>query len=175
MFSSDYLRFYVEDMLPRHSFGAFDNWDVGTIEIRPGALRPFDGNRSNALGIQCYLMDQPNEGLWIKLNEIPDFADTHAFHVDTIGGDGELNHAYITFLGEGVIELRLEGRALDSEHVYTADRSQWGRPKAPQEVRYIGVQDEDEVIPENVYDSEEWDMDAEDGSEDDSEDGSEDD
>jgi hypothetical protein len=37
------------------------------------------------------------------------------------------------------------------------------------------VQDEDEVIPENVYDSEEWDMDAEDGSEDDSEDGSEDD
>ena len=165
MFSSDYLRFYVEEMTPEDAFDAIDDWDVGTIEIRPGAMKLYDEDSNDDIGIECHLMDQPIEGLTIRLDEIPIFGDEDVYRVDAIGE--ECTTAYITFLGEGVIELRLEGRALDAEHVYTADRSQWGRPKAPQEVRYIGVQDEDEVIPENVYDSEEWDMDAEDGSEDD--------
>ncbi|KAH6848585.1 hypothetical protein B0T12DRAFT_192005 [Alternaria alternata] len=160
MFSSDYLRFYVEEMTPEDAFDAIDDWDVGTIEIRPGAMKLYDEDSNDDIGIECHLMDQPIEGLTIRLDEIPIFGDEDVYRVDAIGE--ECTTAYITFLGEGVIELRLKGQALDAD-------------SAPQEVRYVGVQDEDEVIPQDVYDSEEWDMDAEDDSEDDSEDGSEDD
>ncbi|CAN9314149.1 unnamed protein product [Alternaria sp. RS040] len=119
MFPSDYLRFYVEEMTPEDAFDTMDDWDVGTIKIRPGAI----------------------------LDEIPIFGDEDVYRVDAIGE--ECTTAYITFLGEGVIELRLDGRALDADSAHL-------------EVRYIGVQNKDRLILENVYDSEEWDMDAED-------------
>ncbi|CAI9630233.1 unnamed protein product [Alternaria burnsii] len=153
MFSSGYLRFYVEEMDPSDFSDTLDDWqDVGTIEIRPGAMKLYDEDPNDAVGIECYLMDQPTEGLTIRLDKTPDFADEDYYRVDVIG-DARAD-ACITFLGEGVIELRLDGQALDVDG-------------APDEVRYIGVQDTDKEIPDNVYDSEEWDMDAEDDSEDD--------
>ncbi|KAF7671095.1 hypothetical protein GT037_010876 [Alternaria burnsii] len=112
MFSSGYLRFYVEEMDPSDFSDTLDDWqDVGTIEIRPGAMKLYDEDPNDAVGIECYLMDQPTEGLTIRLDETPDFADEDYYRVDVIG-DARAD-ACITFLGEGVIELRLDGQALD--------------------------------------------------------------
>ena len=52
-------------MTPEDAFDTIDAWDVGTIEIRSGAMKLYDEDPNDAVGIECYLMDQPTEGLTI--------------------------------------------------------------------------------------------------------------
>ncbi|KAL1795337.1 hypothetical protein ACET3X_007153 [Alternaria dauci] len=124
MYSTDYLDAYVENTDREEAMDRMDGWNVGTIDIFPGALKLYPEDPNEAVGVECDLMDQPEEGMTMRLNWIPKYADRQP--IGAMVMSDTTYDARITFLGKDVIEVVLDGGALEAC---------W----APEEVSYVGV------------------------------------